>query len=107
MERKDWRITDVPVTVINRIKVGAKSNGLLIGEYLGLLADDPTPPSSGVWTIKGVSGDTKRKLVNGARKHGMPLSKYLDYLAKDDEDKANAANDLRSITSVLKRYGKI
>ena len=107
MEKKDWRITGVPVTVIDRIKVGAKGNGLLIGEYLGLLVDDPAPLSSGVWTIKGVSGDTKRKLVNGARKHGIPLSKYLEYLAKEDEDKANAADDLRSITAVLKRYGKI
>lgn len=107
MEKKDWRITGVPVDVVDKIKIGAKGNGLLIGEYLGLLVGDPIPPASGVWTIKGVSGDTKRALVNGARKHGKTLGEYLSYLAKADEDDARAAKDLRDMTAILKRYGKI
>jgi len=105
--KKDWRIKHVPEETRKLIKQNAKANGLLIGEYLGLLVEAPSEFQSGPWTIRNVSGHTRQKLVKNSRLHNQSLGDYLAYLVNEDDKDARADYDLRKIVKVLRRYGKI
>lgn len=105
--KKDWFIKSIPVDTCEIIKRRAKLNGITIGEYLGLLVDSPAPLPSGTWTIRNINGGDKDILIKNARRRGMTLGEYIGHLAQKDEDDSKAANDLRDMTAILKRYGKI